>query len=81
MARAIIKPVRAVINSESAFIKDELNKAGEYELATKYWFWACMRTLLINSPEWVNEKIEQMQDDLDAIDRQQTMPSWGTYGT
>ena len=78
MASAVINPVRAIVNNEAAFIKDRLNKAGEYELASQYWSWSCSRYRV---PEWMNDRIEQMQDDLEAIDKQQTMPSWGTYGT
>ncbi len=74
----IANPARACVNSESAFVKDKLNKRGETELATAYWNWVCMyqRDLPV-----FGEEVLALQRQLTAIDKQQTMPSWGTYGT
>lgn len=76
----ILKPARAVVNSEAAFVKDRLNKAGEFESAKIYWNYVCSRHLG-GIPSWSDDEIEQMQDDLNMIDKGQTMPAWGTYGT
>lgn len=74
----IAKPNRAVVNSESAFVKDKLNQRGEPELAKAYWNWVCSsgRDLPMFGPEAL-----EFQRQLNAIDKQSTMPDWGTYGT
>lgn len=77
MKAQIAKPTRAVVNSESAFVKDRLNKLGEYELAKSYWNWVCMNS----SNAIFGDEVMNLQDQLDAIDKQSIMPSWGTYGT
>ena len=78
MKAQLAKPARAVVNSESAFIKDRLNKLGEYELAKQYWKWVCSRWE--DNPVF-GEEVLEIQRQLKAIDNQSTMPSWGTYGT
>lgn len=77
MKAQLANPTRAVVNSESAFVKDRLNKLGEYELANSYWNWVCMN----RSKPIFGEEVMNLQDQLNAIDKLSTMPSWGTYGT
>lgn len=77
MKAQIAKPTRAVVNSESAFVKDRLNKLGEYELAKSYWNWVCMN----RTKPVFGDEVMALQDQLNVIDKQSTMPSWGTYGT
>ena len=78
MKAQIAKPTRAVVNSESAFVKDRLNKLGEYELASKYWNWVCSRW---ETNAIFGEEVLELQRQLQAIDSKVTMPAWGTYGT
>lgn len=78
MKEQIAKPTRAVVNGESAFVKDKLNQRGEPELAKAYWNWVCSsgRETPMFGPE-----VMELQSQLIAIDKQSTMPDWGTYGT
>lgn len=73
MRQQIANPARAVVNSESAFIKDRLNNAGEFQLARAYWNWLCCGrpdTLVFTSdPEFID-----LQSLLDALDAQYAMP-------
>lgn len=78
MKAQVAMPTRAVVNSESAFVADRLNKLGEYELAKKYWSWVC--SYWEKNPIF-GEEVTALQHQLNAIDKQSTMPSWGTYGT
>lgn len=78
MKAQIANPARAVVNSESAFVKDRLIKAGEPELAKQYWNWVCMSGR--DTPVF-GEEVLELQKQLNAIDKGVTMPSWGTYGT
>lgn len=79
MTAQLANPARAVVNSESAFVKDRLNKLGEYEIANKYWNWLCCTRWQTNPI--FGEEVQALQLKLEAIDKQSTMPSWGTYGT
>ena len=71
-------PARAVVNSESTFVKDRIVKAGFPDLAKEYWNWVCMSNR--DKPVF-GERVLELQKQLKAIDDQSTMPSWGTYGT
>lgn len=81
MARQIVNPARAVVNGESSFVRCNVAMEGEVELARQYWSWVCSGYQSGRNPDWVDDDILQMQDDLDAIDKTCIMPSWGTYGT
>ncbi len=78
MKEQIAKPTRAVVNSESAFVMDKLNSRGEYELAKAYWNWVCSSG---RDTAIFGEEVMELQKQLRAIDKQSTMPAWGTYGT
>lgn len=78
MKEQIAKPTRAVVNSESAFVKDKLNQRGETDLAKQYWNWICCAGR--DTPMFGDEVME-LQKQLNAIDKKSTMPAWGTYGT
>lgn len=77
MKAQLAKPARAVVNSESAFVKDRISMAGEPELARQYWNWVCSGR---KTPIF-GEEVFTLQQQLDAIDKGVTMPDWGTYGT
>ena len=70
-------PARAVVNSESAFVRERLLKMGEKELARDYWWWCCTGC----SVPIFGEEVMALQTRLNEIDKQSTMPAWGTYGT
>ena len=73
----IAEPARALVNPEAAFVRTKLEVLGEVALAKQYWSWHCS-----GSPAGVfPNEIEQLQTQLRAIDRGQTMPQWGTSGT
>lgn len=74
----VAKPARAVVNFECCFVRERLQNAGYDDLARRYWSWCCSnwKANPIFGPE-----VQELQLKLDAIDRQSTMPSWGTYGT
>lgn len=76
MKKQIQKPAKAVVNSESAFVKYEIAKE-DSKLATFYWNWVCMG----KKKGVFSEEVEKLQEQLDAIDAGISMPSWGTYGT
>lgn len=72
------KPARAVVNSESAFVRTKLLNHGEPELSKKYWGWA----IRPNPVSGVFPlEIDELQRKLNAIDRSASMPDWGTHGT
>lgn len=81
MKLQLAKPNRAVVNSESGFVKDRLVRQGHVELAREYWNWA------VSHPEWRKAnpvfglEVLKLQEKLDEIDNSCTMPAWGTYGT
>ena len=79
MQAQIANPTRAVVNSESAFVKDRLNKLGQTSLASEYWNWVCMYRRGV--PNYFGEEVAALQEQLDAIDKGVEMPAWGTYGT
>lgn len=74
----LANPTRAVTSPESSFVRARLESMGESELAQKYWSWCCSG--LSNKPVF-GEEVLELQIQLNAIDRKNTMPDWGTYGT
>jgi hypothetical protein len=78
MKAQIVKPTRAVVNSECAFVMERLYKMDEPSLAAQYWNWTCSDWK--SNPKFGDE-VQELQTQLRAIDAQSTMPSWGTYGT
>lgn len=78
LSAQLANPARAVVNFECCFVRDRLDIAGHNDLARRYWSWSC--TNWKANPIFGSE-VQELQLKLDAIDRQSTMPSWGTYGT
>ena len=77
MKAQIEKPTCAVCNSESAFVAENLRKAGYAEEASKFWSFVCSGgTCHIDDPE-----IIELYKQLKQIDLKYSMPAWGTYGT
>lgn len=77
MQAQIQKPTRAVCNSESVFVVENLRNAGYTEEASNYWSFVCSGgTRHIDDPE-----IIQLYKQLKQIDQKYSMPAWGTYGT
>ena len=62
----IANPCKAIVNSESAFVKDKLIKAGHDNLANAYWKWVCMGKAY--NPGF-NTDIVELQNQLNQIDR------------
>lgn len=77
MEQQVATPIRAGCNHESCFVKDALARDGLHIEARAYWSWVCTST----TPTWVTPEIVKLQEQLNCIDRQSTIPSWGTYGT
>jgi hypothetical protein len=73
-------PKKAVVNSESSFVKDII-KQQDYDLAMEYWSWVCAS----DSPKYLklfnDPTIQSNQKLLKAIDATVTMPAWGYAGT
>lgn len=78
MKAQLAKPNRAVVNGESSFVRERLDKAGHETLGREYWNWVC--SYWEHNPIF-GEEVLTLQHQLDAIDKQSSMPSWGTYGT
>ena len=82
-AAQLLKPARACVNSESAFVTDRIRAAGHAELAKSYWSWVC------SSPERNPEQavkafgVECYEQyvQLREIDKGFAMPEWGYKGT
>ena len=76
----IDNPKKAVVNSESAFVKDIINQQ-DPELASAYWSWVCA----LERPSYLklfnDSTIRANQALLEAVDGAITMPSWGYAGT
>ena len=72
----INNPKRAVVNSESSFVKEYISKT-DVQLSRTYWSYACGS---IKNP-FTNPVIEENQKILDSIDKGYTMPEWGYRGT
>ncbi len=79
----IAKPAKAVVNSESAFVQQELAKHNA-DLAKQYWSWVC-------NEAWdpkrgavkFGQAVYDLQVKLDQISKrsQSRMPAWGISGT
>lgn len=74
----LASPARDGCNSESAFVKTKLERAGLKDAAVAYWNWVCMPS---TRPEWVSDEIAAAQHALDSMKKKVAMPAWGTYGT
>ncbi len=70
------KPTRACVNSEAAFVAQRIRDQGYHALSKQYWSFVCS-----GSKFGFNEQIIENEKKLKAIDKQFTMPDWGTYGT
>lgn len=68
-------PTRAVVNSEHSFVCEKLRKRGFNEASALYWKYVC-GCGRIDDPEVI-----RLAGQLTKIDREQTMPDWGYYGT
>ena len=78
MENQVKNPARAVVNSESAFVRTELLKRGEADLAKAYWSWAVRGDVI---PGVFPPEIDELQRKLNQIDQSASMPDWGTKGT
>jgi len=76
--KQIKNPNRAIVNSESAFVKYTISKV-DPKLAMEYWKWVCgsfkKDTDLFGPIVYANELT------LAKINAEQTMPAWGYSGT
>lgn len=73
----LANPRRACVNSETAFARERLDRDGHHTLARKFWFWLCCG----RGPAISDARVIDLVNKLDAIDREFTMPAWGTSGT
>lgn len=77
MQAQIDNPTRAVCNSESAFVAQNLRNAGYYDEAAKFWSFVCS-----GGTRHIDDAvIIDLYKQLKQIDNKSTMPAWGTYGT
>ena len=74
----IARPARAGVNNEAAFVAHHLTLGGYECISKAYWNWTCSSRK--NEPIF-GEEILALQNELVAIDKQYTIPAWGTYGT
>lgn len=77
MKAQLEKPSRACVNHEACFVAQRLRDSGHHTLAARYWTWVCGRM----DVDEFGEEIYNLQVELDKIDKEFVMPSWGTYGT
>jgi hypothetical protein len=61
-------------NSPGAFVRDRLFKDMYWEEAT--WFWGCYC-----SRNFVNQELNDLYVQLEALAANEKMPDWGTKGT
>ena len=73
----IENPRYAVVNSESAFVRDRLEQAGKHELARKYWSWIASGY----DPHWKLQAIYSAQRQLDAVESKSPRLGPGDLGT
>lgn len=77
----IDNPVRAMVNSESSFVRDLLSKVDE-RLARDYWNWVCGACSQWTKKNFSDVRILQNQSKLKAVDMAMPeMPAWGYAGT
>lgn len=70
------KPTRACVNSESAFVSQRLRDQGFITLSKQYWSFVCG-----GKDPGFNDEVKENEKKMKVIDREFTMPAWGTYGT
>jgi hypothetical protein len=81
ITKQIANPTRAVCNSESAFVEQELSKQNP-ELAEQYWSWVCSEAWdSVRGPKKFGQQVYDLQQELSQIGKKTPMPVWGTYGT
>ena len=81
ITKQIANPTRAVCNSESAFVEQELSKRNR-ELAEQYWNWVCIEAWdSVSGPKKFGQQVYDLQQELSQIGKKTQMPVWGTYGT
>ena len=82
-AQQLLKPARACVNSECAFVQEKIYNAGHPELAKEYWSWVCSGPE--RNPAKAVEKFGvecyEQYIQLREIDKGFTMPEWGYKGT
>lgn len=77
----IDNPVRAMVNSESSFVRDLLSKVDE-RLARDYWNWVCGACSKWTTKNFSDVRILRNQEKLNAVDKSMPpLPAWATYGT
>ena len=76
--KQIKNPARAIVNSESAFVKNTISKV-DPKLAMEYWKWVCGSFKSDN--ELFGPIVYANELTLAKIDAEQTMPAWGYSGT
>ena len=77
MKAQLEKPTRACVNSEACFVAQRLRDLGHRAAAARYWTWVCGKM----DVDEFGEEVYNLQVELDKIDKEFVMPSWGTYGT
>ena len=73
-------PKKAVVNSESSFVKDIINLQ-DPELASAYWSWVCDLEKPSSLKLFNDTTIRSNQLELEKIDKSFRMPNWGYAGT
>ena len=82
MREQIANPARAVVNGESAFVRERLERAGEFYLARQYWNWVCMgRVWDQDLMALFDSEVVELQSQLNAIDQAIQLPDWAHKGT
>jgi hypothetical protein len=82
MREQIANPTRAVVNGESAFVRERLEREGEFYLARQYWNWVCMgRVYDQDLMALFDAEIVELQSQLNAIDQAIQLPDWAHKGT
>jgi hypothetical protein len=79
----IANPARAVVNSESAFVQQELSKQNA-DLAKRYWSWVCSEARdPVRGVNKFGQAVYDLQVKLDQISKrsQSQMPAWGIFST
>lgn len=77
----IDNPVRAMVNSESSFVRQLISQVDE-NLARDYWSWVCGACSQWTKKNFSDSRILQNQEKLKAVDKAMPeMPAWGWSGT
>lgn len=77
MKAQLEKPTRAIVNGEASFVAQRLRDSGYRDVAARYWYWVCCKM----DVDEFGEEVYNLQVELNKIDKEFVMPSWGTYGT